>query len=99
MDTHCCSMIQQLSQGDAKKICSARVGKASTTMTQLACAQGSLTAPPTRFEGVHAGARSARAFWQTPRGPPMEPPMPETLSPGAFTTLLRPGMRVFVPGA
>ena len=25
--------------------------------------------------------------------------MPETLSPGAFTTLLRPGMRVFVPGA
>lgn len=25
--------------------------------------------------------------------------MPETLTPGAFTTLLRPGMRVFVPGA
>ena len=25
--------------------------------------------------------------------------MPESLSPGAFTTLLRPGMRVFVPGA
>lgn len=25
--------------------------------------------------------------------------MPETLSPGAFTTLLQPGMRVFVPGA